>query len=78
MSKDDKTYNGWSTYETWAVALWLDNERSSYDYWREQAREQRRKASASDEVRDGVWSPEMRPGSIFPTSSGMRWPRACR
>ena len=30
MSKNDKTYNGWSTYETWAVALWLDNERSSY------------------------------------------------
>ena len=20
-----KTYNGWTNYETWAVALWLDN-----------------------------------------------------
>lgn len=22
---NDKTYNGWSNYETWAVKLWLDN-----------------------------------------------------
>lgn len=26
----DKTYNGWSNYETWLVALWLDNERGTY------------------------------------------------
>jgi hypothetical protein len=25
MSEDTR-YNGWSNYETWAVALWLDNE----------------------------------------------------
>jgi hypothetical protein len=35
----DRTYNGWRTYETWLVALWLDNDRSSYEYWREAARE---------------------------------------
>lgn len=23
---NDKTYNGWSTYETWLVHLWLDND----------------------------------------------------
>jgi hypothetical protein len=23
---DDKTYNGYNNYETWAVALWLDND----------------------------------------------------
>jgi hypothetical protein len=22
---DDTTYNGWTNYETWATALWLDN-----------------------------------------------------
>ncbi len=23
-------YNGWSNYETWNVALWIDNEQGSY------------------------------------------------
>ena len=27
-------YNGWSNYETWAVALWLGNEEATYKYWR--------------------------------------------
>ena len=36
---DDKTYNGWANYETWNVALWLDNEHLSYRYWREQSQE---------------------------------------
>jgi hypothetical protein len=30
-------YNGWSNYETWVVALWLDNEEGSYNYWNEVA-----------------------------------------
>src|SRR5262249_39679755 len=34
-----KIYNGWSTFETWLVALWLDNEETSYHYLREGARE---------------------------------------
>ena len=25
------TYCGWSNYETWNVALWLDNDRYNYD-----------------------------------------------
>ena len=28
-------YNGWANYETWAVALWIDNDQSSYNYWRD-------------------------------------------
>lgn len=31
------THNGWTNYETWAVALWIDNEQGSQEYWREQA-----------------------------------------
>lgn len=34
-----KEYNGYTNYETWVVALWLDNEEGSSDYWREQAEE---------------------------------------
>jgi hypothetical protein len=32
-------YNGWSNYETWNVALWMDNEAGSYDHWRSVAQE---------------------------------------
>jgi hypothetical protein len=31
--------NGWSNYETWAMALWIDNEETTYRYWRAAARE---------------------------------------
>jgi|SanBayMetagenome_1026888.scaffolds.fasta_scaffold04273_2 hypothetical protein len=27
---NDRTYNGWSTYETWLVNLWIQNEESLY------------------------------------------------
>lgn len=40
-----KEYNGWTNYETWAVALWLDNEEGSQRYWQERAEEQIRDAS---------------------------------
>ena len=26
----NETYNGWMNYETWLVALWLDNEPATY------------------------------------------------
>lgn len=34
-----KEYNGYTNYETWAVALWIDNEEGSYNYWRERTQE---------------------------------------
>ncbi len=27
----DTTYNGWTNYETWNVALWYDNDQGSYN-----------------------------------------------
>ena len=27
---NDKTYNGWSNYETWLVNLWIQNEQDLY------------------------------------------------
>ena len=33
------TYNGWTNYETWAVALWIDNEQGSHNQRREMAQE---------------------------------------
>ncbi len=28
---EDKKYNGWNNYETWNVALWIDNDQCSYE-----------------------------------------------
>jgi len=39
MTDNDDTYNGWATYETWLVNLWLSNDEGSYTYWQEQALE---------------------------------------
>lgn len=44
------TYNGWSNYETWNVALWLDNDQGSYEWVREMARE----ASDRDRYREPI------------------------
>lgn len=30
-------YNGWTNYETWNYALWLDDDQGSQEYWTEQA-----------------------------------------
>jgi hypothetical protein len=32
---ESRTYNRWSNYETWAVALWLDNDQALYEHTRE-------------------------------------------
>lgn len=34
---NDKTYNGWSNYETWVTNLWLTNDENTYAYCREAA-----------------------------------------
>lgn len=36
---NEKTYNGWTNYETWAVKLWMDNDQGSCDYWQNAARD---------------------------------------
>lgn len=36
---DQTKYNGWTNYETWVVALWIDNEEASYRHWLEKAQE---------------------------------------
>jgi hypothetical protein len=35
----DTRYNGWTNYETWAVALWMDNEQGTQEYFHDMARE---------------------------------------
>ena len=46
-----ENYQGWKNYETWAVALWLDNTEGDYRYWRERAEEAYRDNFDADEER---------------------------
>ena len=41
-------YNGWTNYETWNVALWLDNEEGSQSYYAEMAQECLKNAVSTD------------------------------
>jgi hypothetical protein len=35
----EKTYNGWTNYETWVVNLWMDNDEPSYRHHKGMAQE---------------------------------------
>jgi hypothetical protein len=47
---DDTTYNGWTNYETWATALWLDNDAPTCAFWHDMAQECWEAAAASQQV----------------------------
>ena len=58
---EETGYQGWKNYETWTVALWLDNDEGSSDYWREQAAEAQRSApagSGEDQPTSAAWTPD--------------------
>lgn len=52
MTMSDKRYNGWTNYETWNVALWLDNDQGSYNHWREKAQDAYDGAESSHRTRE--------------------------
>jgi hypothetical protein len=47
---ENKTYNGWTNYETWAVKLWMDNEEGSYNYWLDEAKQAIRHGKDKDDA----------------------------
>jgi len=50
----DTTYNGWENYETWAVALWIDNEEHLHNTARSIAAEEYKKAVDTIHGPDGI------------------------
>jgi hypothetical protein len=54
----DETYNGWKNYPTWAVNLWLDNDRGLHEMTLEGVAEQVADAANCVQVRDGIWTLE--------------------
>ena len=52
----EKTYNGFSNYETATLSLWIDDTKTSYDYWREEALKHWRTAATCEDVKTGQWT----------------------
>jgi len=50
-------YNGWTNYETWIVALWIDND---HQYWRERAAKYKdRPGILADKLRESLSEHEL-------------------
>ncbi len=50
-------HNGWSNYMTWDIALWIDNEQGTQEYWKEVAEQINVYDLAEklkDDIEDGV------------------------
>ena len=56
MKEEEQRYNGWTNYETWATALWLDNDEATQNYWHERAREFQDEAPSASQVKQGIWT----------------------
>lgn len=48
---NEKGYQGWTNYETWAVNLHITNDYSSNKYWRERAEELNDELKLADELK---------------------------
>ncbi|MEA1997712.1 MAG: hypothetical protein U9N61_00090 [Euryarchaeota archaeon] len=39
MTNEEEGYNGWTNYETWDVALWINNDQGTQEHFHELTRE---------------------------------------
>ncbi len=55
--KELDRYNGYTNFETWATALWIDNDRDLYDNIEALAKEKVESAKTDANVKSGIWTP---------------------
>lgn len=53
---NENGYQGYKNYQTWNVALHIDNDRNASHYWQERAEELKGQAGGFDQVCHGVWT----------------------
>ncbi|QEG36163.1 DUF7249 family protein [Bythopirellula goksoeyrii] len=68
--ENEEKYEGWENRETWLVNLHLENEASSYRYWREQAEQSRSSAAKTDQVHAKIWTEAQ--AALFTLADQMR------
>lgn len=51
---EDRSYNGWTNYETWNVALWLNNDQGSQEMAHEIVRDNPEDWKAGDALKDAL------------------------
>lgn len=54
--KELEKYNGYTNYETWAVELWIDNDRDLLDEYTNRAKELFDTAHKDENVKDKIWT----------------------
>ena len=63
-------YNGWTNRESWAMALWLDNEQSTQEATLEKVREIIKGIDNDERVKDKTWS--RNEAILFRTADGLK------
>jgi hypothetical protein len=72
------TYNGWPSYETWNVMLWLDNDEDAYRYYTDRIRRRKERgfkslsAGTAHAIAENALGPETGDG-VSLSNSRIRW-----
>ena len=54
--KELRRYNGWTNYETWVTALWIDNEYETYKEAVRMGADAAKNAKDDENVKSGIWT----------------------